>query len=76
MDRVTGYYWKIAKEKGLKKLEAEYYEWNKPAEMLYIKRLKYLVEGRKKFSGRLKDGIYVDKILIGNVINKDLKEYS
>ena len=44
--------------------------------MLYIKRLKYLVEGRKKFSGRLKDGIYVDKILIGNVIDKDLKEYS
>ena len=63
----------IAKEKGLKKLEAEYYDGNKSAEILYLEKMKYTVEGRKKYTGLLNDGTYVDKILIGKIIDKTLK---
>jgi len=63
----------IAKEKGLKKLEAEYYDGNKSAEILYLEKMKYTVEGRKKYTGLLSDGTYADKILIGKIIDKTLK---
>jgi len=63
----------IAKEKGIKKLEAEYYDGNKSAEILYLEKMKYTVEGRKKYTGLLSDGTYADKILIGKIIDKTLK---
>ncbi len=64
---------KLAKEKGLKKLEAEFYERNKNAEVLYLKKMNYKIEGRKKYAGLLNDGNYADKILIGKIIDKSLK---
>ncbi len=64
---------KLAIDKGLKKLEADYYDGNKSAEILYLKKMKYIVEGRKKYSGLLSDGTYVDKILIGKIIDESLK---
>ncbi len=63
----------IAKEKGLKKLEAEYYNGNVSAEILYLEKMKYTVEGRKRYTGLLSDGTYADKILIGKIIDKILK---
>jgi ribosomal protein S18 acetylase RimI-like enzyme len=66
---------KIAMEKGLKKLEAEYFDRNKNAEILYLKKMNYIIEGRRKFSGLLKDGKYADKILIGKIIDKALEKY-
>ncbi len=63
----------IAKEMGIKKLEAEYYDGNKSAEILYLEKMKYTVEGRKKYTGLLNDGIYTDKILIGKIIDKTLE---
>ena len=46
----------IAKEKGIKKLEAEYYDGNKSAEILYLEKMKYTVEGRKKYTALFSDG--------------------
>lgn len=63
---------KIAKERGLKRLEADFYEGNKSAEQLYINKLKYIIEGRQKFAILLNDGTYTDKILIGKIIDKSL----
>jgi RimJ/RimL family protein N-acetyltransferase len=63
----------IAKEKGLKKLEASYYYGNKSAENLYLEKMKYTIEGRKKYTGLLSNGTYTDKILIGKIIDKTLK---
>ncbi len=60
----------IARMKGLKKLEADYYEGNAPAENLYIKKLNYQIEGRKRISVLLMDGTYADKIMIGKIISR------
>ena len=64
----------IALERGLKKLEAEFFEGNEKACRLYIEKLKYDVEGRRKFSGLLKGGKFVDKILIGKIIDDSLSK--
>ncbi len=61
-----------AKEKGIKKLEAEYFEGNDKAQRLYLEKLNYEVEGRRKYSGILKDGKYVDRILIGKIIDDSI----
>ena len=45
----------IALEKGLKKLEAEFLEGNEVAQRLYINKLHYKIEGRRKYSSLLKD---------------------
>ncbi len=63
----------VAKQRGLKKLEAEYYDQNRSAEILYLEKMKYTVEGRKKKTGLLSNGTYTDKILIGKIIDKTLK---
>ena len=62
----------IALEKGLKKLEAEFFEGNEEAQRLYINKLNYEIEGRRKFSGLLKEGKYVDRILIGKIIDNSI----
>ena len=63
---------KTALERGVKKLEAEFFEGNENARRLYINKLNYEIEGRRKFSGLLKDGNFVDKILIGKIIDHSL----
>ena len=63
-----------AKEKGVKKLETEYYLGNVSAEKLYVKKLKYQIEGRRRFGGKLKDGTYTDRVLIGKIIDVSMKE--
>ncbi len=60
----------IAKMKGLKKLEADYYDGNAPAENLYINKLNYQIEGRKRLAILLKDGKFADKIMIGKIISR------
>jgi ribosomal protein S18 acetylase RimI-like enzyme len=62
----------IAKTLGIKKLEAEFIEGNKIAQNLYVSKLNYSIEGRKKFSVLLSNGSYVDKIQIGKVIDETL----
>ncbi len=64
----------IAKERGLKRLEADFYEGNEIAEYLYVKKLGYEIEGRQKYAALLKDGTYVDKITMGKIIDKSLKK--
>jgi ribosomal protein S18 acetylase RimI-like enzyme len=61
-------------EKGLIKLEAEFYDGNVNAEILYIEKLNYIIEGRRKCAALLNDGVYVDKILLGKIINTDFKK--
>jgi len=63
---------KIALERGVKKLEAEFFEGNEKARRLYIDKLKYDIEGRRKYSGLLKGGKFVDKILIGKILDNSL----
>jgi ribosomal protein S18 acetylase RimI-like enzyme len=63
----------IAKEKGLKRLEADFYSGNLSAEHLYVKKMNYKVEGKRKLAALLKDGTYTDKIMIGKIINKELE---
>ena len=63
---------KIAKDKGLKKLETEYFSGNIRAEKLYVEKLQYRIEGRRKFGGKLKDGTYIDRILIGKIIDDSM----
>lgn len=64
---------KIAYDKGILKLEAEYYGGNKNAEILYLNKMDYIVEGKRKLGTLLKDGYYTDKILIGKILDKPLK---
>ncbi len=70
---ILGLIEKIAREKGLKKLEAEFVDGNKNAEKLYVKKLNYVIEGRRQFKIKLKLGNYVDSILIGKIIDKSMK---
>jgi len=63
-----------AKEKGVKKLETEYFLGNVSAEKLYVEKLKYQIEGRRIFGGKLKDGTYIDRVLIGKIIDNSMKE--
>ena len=63
---------KLAKEKGLKKLETEYFTGNINAERLYVEKLKYQIEGRRKHGAILKDGTYIDRVLIGKIIDDSL----
>ncbi|TFG30158.1 MAG: GNAT family N-acetyltransferase [Promethearchaeota archaeon] len=58
----------IAKKIGLKRLEAEYVEGNIQAEALYIQKLGYIIEGRKKMAFKLDDDTFNDKILIGKIL--------
>jgi RimJ/RimL family protein N-acetyltransferase len=62
----------IAKSLGIKKLEAEFIEGNSIARNLYTKKLKYSIEGRKKYSVLLSNGTYVDKIHIGKILDENL----
>lgn len=62
----------VAREKGLKRLEAEYYDGNDNAEHLYLKKMEYTMEGKRKYAALLKNGKYVDKILIGKIIDDSL----
>lgn len=62
----------IAKEKGLMRLEADYYDGNIAAEKLYIDKLNYTLEGRRKSAVLLKNGKYADKICIGKIIDNSL----
>ncbi|MBD3341632.1 MAG: GNAT family N-acetyltransferase [Candidatus Lokiarchaeota archaeon] len=59
----------IAREKGLEKLEVSYIERNDAAEKLYLEKLYYMVEGRRKHGLKLHDGTYLDRILIGKILN-------
>ena len=61
-----------AKEKGLKKLEADYYDGNLSAEHLYLKKMNYKIEGRRKFAALLKNGIYTDRVSIGKIIDHSI----
>ncbi|MFX1276392.1 MAG: GNAT family N-acetyltransferase [Promethearchaeota archaeon] len=65
---------RIAKDKGLIRLEAEFFEGNTIAEKLYTEKLNYSVEGRRKYKAKLKNGQFVDSILIGKIINNSLKD--
>lgn len=65
---------KTATERGLKRLEAEVFEGNEVAEHLYVRKLGYEIEGRRKYAALLKDGTYVDKIIMGKIIDKSLKK--
>ena len=58
----------IAKKIGLKRLEAEYVEENASAKALYLRKLGYTIEGRKKKSFKLPDATYVDKMVIGKIL--------
>jgi GNAT superfamily N-acetyltransferase len=58
----------IAKKIGLKRLEAEYAEVNIQAEELYLRKLGYSIEGRKKMAFKLPDGNYIDKLVIGKIL--------
>ena len=64
----------LAKEKGLKKLIADFSDGNKSAEILYLKKMNYEVEGRQKHVILLKDGTYTDRVLIGKIIDDSMKE--
>ncbi len=57
----------IARDKGIKKIEVNYYDGN-PAAALY-QSLNYDFEGRRLKKGRLNDGTYVDEILLSKFIN-------
>ena len=59
----------IGKERGLKRLEASYVEGNKGAERLYIGKLKYEIEGRRKAAICMDDGTYRNAVCIGKIIN-------
>jgi len=61
-----------AKEKKIKKLEAGYYSGNIKAERLYVGKLNYQIEGRRKFGGKLPDGTYTERILIGKIIDDSM----
>lgn len=58
-----------AKEKGVIKLETEYYSGNIHAERVYLEKLQYQIEGKRKFGCKLTDGTYTDRILIGKIID-------
>ncbi|MDD1720796.1 MAG: GNAT family N-acetyltransferase [Euryarchaeota archaeon] len=61
----------IARDKGIKKIEVNYYEGN-PAASLYH-ALGYQQEGRRTKKGRLDDGTYVDEILLYKFIDGRLE---
>ena len=61
-----------AKEKGVVKLETEYYSGNIPGERLYIDKLQYKIEGRRKIGCKLPDGTYIDRVLIGKIIDDSI----
>lgn len=61
----------IAQDKGIKKIEVNYYEGN-PAASLYH-ALGYQQEGRRMKKGRLDDGTYVDEILLYKFIDGRLE---
>jgi len=58
----------IAKKIRLKRLEAEYAEGNTQAEELYLRKLGYTIEGRKKKAFKLPNGKYVDKLVIAKIL--------
>ena len=62
-----------AKEKGLKKLEAEFFKENTIARKLYTEKMSYEIEGTRKYGGLLNDGTYTDRILIAKIIDNNLK---
>lgn len=64
----------IATDGGLKKLEADFFEGNDIAEHLYVRKLGYEIEGRRKYAALLKDGTYVDKFIMGKIIDKSIKK--
>lgn len=64
----------IATERGLKRLEADFFEGNEVAEHLYVRKLGYEIEGRRKYAALLKDGTYVDKIIMGKIIDKSIEK--
>jgi GNAT superfamily N-acetyltransferase len=57
----------IARDKGIKKIEVNFFDGN-PAAALY-RSLNYEYEGRRLKKGRLNDGTYVDEILLSKFIN-------
>lgn len=57
----------LSLENGLRKLKASYVDGNYAAECLYLKKLNYKIEGRKKHS-RLIDDTYRDVIFIGKFL--------
>lgn len=62
-----------AKEKGLKKLEAEFFKENSIARNLYIEKMNYEIEGTRKCGGLLNNGSYTDRILIAKIIDNSLE---
>ncbi len=58
----------LAREKGLIRLEADYYEGHKAAEVLYINKLGYKKEGFHTKAILLSDGTYTNKISIGKLL--------
>lgn len=63
-----------AKEKGVIKLETEYYTGNVNAEKVYLEKLQYQIEGKRKFGCKLPDGTYIDRILIGKIIDGSISK--
>ena len=57
----------IARDKGIKKIEVNFFDGN-PAAALY-RSLNYDYEGRRRKKGLLNDGTYVDEILLSKFIN-------
>ena len=65
---------KLAKDKKIIKLEAEFLDGNKSAEILYVQKLDYVIEGRRKCKAKLIDGTFLDSILIGKILDQSLIE--
>ncbi len=60
---------KRAREKGLHKLSVEVAEPNEAAKALYMQKLGYVVEGRKKDAFRLDSGEYADILVLGKILD-------
>lgn len=59
----------IALSKGLKKLEAEFMDGNKAAENLYLRKMNYTIEGRKRMAISTDNGKYIDSVCIGKILD-------
>jgi len=58
----------LAREREILRLEADFYEGNTAAEVLYLKKLNYEKEGVHRKAILLNDGKYVNKISIGKIL--------
>lgn len=59
----------LAREKGLIRLEADFYEGNTAAKTLYVEKMNYEIEGIHKKAVKLTDGTFTNKISIGKLLD-------